>query len=353
MQVQSHQVQLIERELPEPPQGPAVQQMSVDGAMVPLVGGEWAEVKTLAIGDLDGQEKDSEVCAKDLSYYSRLADADSFTRDALLETHRRGTETAGVVVAVNDGAVWEQGFVDYHRMDSVRILDYYHAVGYLSMAAQAVLGPGTRQCVDWVERWRHALRHGDPERVLMALRELEQSARGEAQTVVAASLEYLGKRQEQIRYAEFELLGLPIGSGIVESANKLLVEGRLKGSGMHWARHNVNPMLALRTIAFNDRWEEAWPQIITQLRAQRAQRARARRAARCAAAEVIVEPQPEPIAVPVELTTPAEVEPVTAVTEQSAPKADTNVTRSPAPNHPWRRLCIGRNCRPQPVTDAA
>lgn len=30
--------------------GPAVQQVSVDGAMVPLVGGEWAEVKTLAIG---------------------------------------------------------------------------------------------------------------------------------------------------------------------------------------------------------------------------------------------------------------------------------------------------------------
>jgi hypothetical protein len=77
--------------------------------------------------------------------------------------------------------------------------------------------------------------------------------------VVRGSLEYLGKRREQIRYAEYELMGLPIGSGIVESANKLLVEERLKGSGMHWARQNVNPMLALRAVAFNDRWAGAMP----------------------------------------------------------------------------------------------
>src|SRR6266566_3315557 len=40
----------LERERPPAPDGPAVQYLSADGAMVPLVGGEWAEVKTLAIG---------------------------------------------------------------------------------------------------------------------------------------------------------------------------------------------------------------------------------------------------------------------------------------------------------------
>ena len=28
---------------------------------------------------------------------------------------------------------------------------------------------------------------------------------------------------------------------------------------MHWARSHVDPMLALRNIVCNDRWEEAWP----------------------------------------------------------------------------------------------
>jgi hypothetical protein len=48
--VQTAAVEQLEREVPAAPQVPAVQFLSVDGAMVPLVGGEWAEVKTLALG---------------------------------------------------------------------------------------------------------------------------------------------------------------------------------------------------------------------------------------------------------------------------------------------------------------
>ena len=35
-----------------------------------------------------------------------------------------------------------------------------------------------------------------------------------------------------------------IGSGATESANKVVVEARLKGPGMHWASFHLNPMLA-------------------------------------------------------------------------------------------------------------
>jgi hypothetical protein len=47
---------------------------------------------------------------------------------------------------------------------------------------------------------------------------------------------------------------------MVESANKLVVEARLKGAGMHWAQASVNPLLALRNAVCNDRWAEAWQQ---------------------------------------------------------------------------------------------
>ena len=49
---QTAEVVRLERELPAPPPGPAQQFLSVDGAMVPLVGGEWAEVKTLVLGEV-------------------------------------------------------------------------------------------------------------------------------------------------------------------------------------------------------------------------------------------------------------------------------------------------------------
>ena len=73
------QVEVLERELPQSPgeEGPAVQLISADGAMVLLSGkGEWAEVKALAIGRVEepclGKEKEWEVHAKGLSYFSRL-----------------------------------------------------------------------------------------------------------------------------------------------------------------------------------------------------------------------------------------------------------------------------------------
>ncbi len=53
--------------------------------------------------------------------------------------------------------------------------------------------------------------------------------------------------------------------GVVEGANKVVVEGRLKGAGMRWAREHVNPMVALRTVVYSDRWDEGWAQISSAL----------------------------------------------------------------------------------------
>lgn len=64
-----------------------------------------------------------------------MADAETFTHQAYVETYRRGTETAKVVCTVQDGAEWEQGLVDVLRPDAVRILDFPHAVEHLTSAA--------------------------------------------------------------------------------------------------------------------------------------------------------------------------------------------------------------------------
>jgi len=90
------------------------------------------------------------------------------------------------------------------------------------------------------------------------IRGLENKARGRGRglklKVIRGSVNYLEKRREMINYNEFQSLGYPIGSGCVESANKLVVESRLKQAGRRWARQNIDPMLGLRNIACNDRW---------------------------------------------------------------------------------------------------
>jgi hypothetical protein len=69
-----------------------------------------------------------------------------------------------------------------------------------------------------------------------------------------------------MQYPAFRDQVWPIGSGMVESANKNVVEARLKGPGMHWERSHVNPMLALRAAICNERWQEMWRQALTHHR---------------------------------------------------------------------------------------
>src|SRR2546423_11140872 len=162
------EVERLKQEVPQAPEGADKQQVSADGAMVHLVGGEWVEVKTLIMGEVTCK-KQGEVRTQQISTFSRLADAERFTQASLVETHRRGLERATAVCAVPDGAGWLQGVVDYHRADAVRILDFAHAAQYINQIGQAVQAAGGRLPATWFEGGLHRLKHHGPERVLKHL----------------------------------------------------------------------------------------------------------------------------------------------------------------------------------------
>lgn len=256
-------------ELPEAPAGAEVQQLSVDGAMVPLVGGTWREVRTLALGSVE-VTADGGVRTRELSYFSRMAEAERFADLATVEVHRRGVEHARVVAAVVDGAAWCQSFIDLHAPRAVRILDFPHAVEHLGVVAHAVFGEGSVAAATWLASQRHTLRHGDADVVLRAIAALPVAQCAEPERVRAIrdrELGYFTARRAQLAYPALSARGLPIGSGAVESANKRVVEARLKGPGMHWAPDQVNPMLALRGAYCSQQWEPAWDALSLHQRA--------------------------------------------------------------------------------------
>jgi hypothetical protein len=145
--------------------------------------------------------------------------------------------------------------VDLHAPAAVRMLDFAHAAEYLTTSAQTTGVAGPLLSPSQLVELRHALKHTGPATVMPQLRALVAT---QANAELASALAYLETREPQLQYPQFVAEGWPIGSGMVESANKLVVEDRLKGAGMHWADANVNPMLALRNAVCNDRWEECW-----------------------------------------------------------------------------------------------
>jgi hypothetical protein len=210
------------------------------------------------------------VHTRNLSHFSRKVSAQEFERLALAEIQRRGVEHVQAVAAVMDGADWEQGFTDYHCPTAVRILDFPHAGDHISAIGDYLWGEHTPETKQWVGEKLHQLKHEGPSGLLSEIRQLHEQ-HPEAQ-VVSANLAYLEKREAQMQYPSFQAQGWPIGSGIVESGNKLVVEARLKGAGMHWKGEHVNAMVAIRNILCSDRWKEEWPKIATRLRLNAAQR---------------------------------------------------------------------------------
>ena len=300
--VAAAEVAHIQGTWPPVPPGPTTAVLSVDGAMVPLVGGDWAEVKTLAVGSVE-PTTDQPTTITDLSYVSRLVDAQQFQTDTLGELHRRGIERADQVVAVTNGAAWIQGWIAFHCPAAVRILDFAHAAQRLAVLGQAEGPTATPATRAWFATMQHRLKH-EGMHAIQAEVTAVAAAHPDPQ-VCNEHLAYLRKRVDQMAYPTFQAAGWPIGSGIVESANKLVVEARLKGAGMHWARASIDPLLVLRNAVCNDRWREVWTASATHIR----QHGRANRA---------ITPRTVPELPPAPEPPPAPPQP-------------------PVTTHPWRR----------------
>lgn len=310
------------------------QVVSTDGAYVPLVGGKWAEVRTVVIGEVqtESARASDQVHTQHLSYFSRMTDAETFGEVAEVEMRRRGVSQAQAVCAVTDGAPWIQGFIDLHRPDAVRILDFPHAAEHLGLLVEALAQAGVRLPSRVVERSLHVLKHRGPTLLLRWCERLPEAIK--ALEAVQRQLDYLRKRIGCMNYPEYQQQGWPIGSGMVESANKLVVQARLKGAGMHWQPNHVNPMLALRCAICNGRWDEAWQQIVHQEQTLRATSRRERAQSRCQAlvASTLLlllrfRPPASPQTPPLSSPLPRVAQPAATLPGSSCPSA----------HHPWKR----------------
>jgi hypothetical protein len=240
--------------------------MCTDGAMVQLTSGEWREVKTVTFGEFrpcwDAKQRKVVTQTDRVSYFSRVESAEAFSRSALVEWHQRGGDNAHTVVAVQDGAMWIQSLIDYHCPRAVRVIDFAHAQEYVATVGRAIYGSETDAFRQWYGQMSRQLGHQPPQRTVNELRLLQHQhpdhPEGEA---IELAIRYLEKRLPMIDYPHFRRQQIPIGSGIVESGHKVVMQSRMKQAGMRWAEANLNPMLALRTALCNQRWKTSWQEI--------------------------------------------------------------------------------------------
>jgi hypothetical protein len=197
--IQTAQADHILRTHPLPPPGPERLVLSGDGAMVALVHGQWAEVRTLAVGEpISGTSAagQQEVHTTARSYVSRGIASATFAELATVEIHRRGVETADQVGGVVDGAEGCQTFLALHAPQARRILEFPHAASYVDAMGQSEGMDGPLQDADGRRQLIPDLKHAGPIGVLADLRTLVAAAQAPGET--STPLAYLEKRVAQL-----------------------------------------------------------------------------------------------------------------------------------------------------------
>jgi hypothetical protein len=243
--------------------------MGADGVMVPFrpEGGHprgktaWHEVKVGVRARLGRHTtRNGKIVAR--LHQRRLVavfgDIEALQERLWCEALRQGIRHTAQVVWLSDGArgLWRL-FEEHFTAYATGILDFYHAVQQLWKSAAAWLDGRTTQARRWFGWARHRLRHGHPDGVLADLADalevegLPDTARDTLRTVYA----YLERHREHIDYAAYKALGLPLGSGMVESACKWLIQQRFKGVGMRWSEDGFNHLLHLRLAWVNGRFD--------------------------------------------------------------------------------------------------
>jgi hypothetical protein len=230
--------------------------LSHDGVMIHLRTEGWKEVKMVSVtavtSTVNPQSGAIEVTLSEPSYRAGLWEVASFTNQQWAEAERRGVPQAKRLVCVADGAAWIWQLVWMCFAPCFEILDWWHATQRLWTMANAAFDTPA-QAADWVEQQKQLLAHSHLRQVFTNLRLLYPRGRPLPEPVRQA-VAYLFHHRRRLRYGEFRQAGLPIGSGAVESACKVVVQARLKQAGMRWSRNGAQALLALRCALLSDRW---------------------------------------------------------------------------------------------------
>lgn len=220
---------------------------------------EWREPKlvTIFVHDEQGRMKKKSQAVIEGSFLG----PDAVAELVAMHLHRLGAAKALSVTFVSDGAqwIWDRlpTIVEMAKLENVtvhEVLDCCHAAHHISLAL-AALGLSDKERMPLYREHRSLLRNGQWRRVVEELTELAHG--NDANEQLQTELAYLRKHGEagRLKYPYFRSVGLPLGSGAIESSIRRVINLRLKGNGIFWRQDHAEAMLQVRSQIISGRWD--------------------------------------------------------------------------------------------------
>jgi len=242
------------------PRGALTIYMQVDGAMYNTTGGGWKEAKLAVcfrstdLVERVGKDGKAELRLGARDYAGTVEGVEALRRLMVLLAVRNGLEKAHNMVIIGDGAPWIRGARDELFPFAVLILDLFHLKENVGAFARHLFPDDPGRASEWATSSNQMLEEGKW-RDFLSLGEVAPYATRDTPKGVVNIHHYVRNNRDAIDYPKYRARGYFVGSGAIESANRSVMQRRLKQPGAKWEPDWAGGVLSLRCKLACDRWE--------------------------------------------------------------------------------------------------
>ena len=182
-------------------------------------------------------------------YISYVGSVTEFQKHLLACAIRNGYGTYKQTVIISDGAAWIRNMKEELFPDAQQILDYYHLCENVNIFAKHIFKMDESKYKPWVDKMCQNLKKSKHKEVLDELESLVVNGKCPINLH-----KYIVNNINNIDYAAYQEKGYFIGSGAIESGNKIILQHRLKQAGMRWNTQTAQYLLTLKSKVESNLW---------------------------------------------------------------------------------------------------
>jgi hypothetical protein len=232
--------------LPSPEQPPQWLVIAADGSMLLTREHGWREAKVATV--VRGENVIPDKAVVDPRYVAVLGNQDEFRAAIKAALDAAHADDVMRIIWLGDGARENWTLAENLCPFAIQILDFIHAVQNAMVCGKALLGENDPCLPLWEARIRQLINSDSPDTAIRELMDCTLDATDERLAALDQLVGYYRANAKRMRYREFRAAGLPIGSGIVESAHKHVLQTRMKQAGQRWSILRGRRMVELRAL---------------------------------------------------------------------------------------------------------
>ena len=214
--------------------------------------------------DKNGQKE----CDRKVIYDGTIQGLEYLFSLLVLRLKQLGIAKAELLVITGDGAhwIWKRSAdlpvrLGLEKVPVVEVVDFFHSVSKLTKPAKLGIQEYEKQ-KQWFKEMRKLLKKGQVDRIITSLQKLD--GKDDIDGEICKAIEYFQTHKTRMQYAQFRAEGIPIGSGVIESGVRRIINLRMKGTSIFWLPESAESVLYLRCQSQSGRWIDFVKSVLAQ-----------------------------------------------------------------------------------------